>query len=80
MPGTAFQKLGRMLTRHLDGIVNDSHEKVSFGKVEAIIDLCHPGFPCGRVISPMSCAGETQRTVRSPYRLVVGRSTSDATT
>ena len=32
----AFQKLGRMLTRHLDGILNYCHEKVPFGKVEAI--------------------------------------------
>ena len=32
----AFQKLGRMLTRHLHGILNYCHEKVPFGKVEAI--------------------------------------------
>ena len=32
----AFQKLGRLLTRHLDGILNYCHEKVPFGKVEAI--------------------------------------------
>jgi transposase len=32
----AFQKLGGMLTRHLDGILNYCHEKVPFGKVEAI--------------------------------------------
>ena len=32
----AFQKLGRMLTRHLDGILNYCHEKVPFGTVEAI--------------------------------------------
>jgi transposase len=32
----AFQKLGRLLTRHLDGILAYCHEKVPFGKVEAI--------------------------------------------
>jgi transposase len=32
----AFQKLGGMLMRHLDGILNYCHEKVPFGKVEAI--------------------------------------------
>ena len=32
----AFQKLGRLLTRHLDGILNYCHEKVPFGTVEAI--------------------------------------------
>jgi transposase len=32
----AFQKLGRMLTRHLDGLLNYCHEKVPFGRVEAI--------------------------------------------
>jgi transposase len=32
----AFQKLGRLLTRHLDGILNYCHEKVPFGVVEAI--------------------------------------------
>jgi transposase len=32
----AFQKLGRLLTRHLDGILNYCHEKVPFGLVEAI--------------------------------------------
>ena len=32
----AFHKLGRLLTRHLDGILNYCHEKVPFGKVEAI--------------------------------------------
>jgi len=32
----AFQKLGRMLTRHLDGILSYCHEKVPFGTVEAI--------------------------------------------
>ncbi len=32
----AFQKLGRLLTRHLEGLLNYCHEKVPFGKVEAI--------------------------------------------
>lgn len=32
----AFAKLGRLLTRHLDGILNYCHEKVPFGTVEAI--------------------------------------------
>ena len=32
----AFQKLGRMVTRQLDGILNYCHEKVPFGKAEAI--------------------------------------------
>ncbi len=32
----AFQKLGRLLTRHLEGILNSCHEKVPFGVVEAI--------------------------------------------
>jgi len=32
----AFQKLARMLMQHLDGILNYCHEKVPFGKVEAI--------------------------------------------
>ena len=32
----AFQKLGQLLTRHLDGIVSYCHEPVPFGKVEAI--------------------------------------------
>jgi transposase len=32
----AFQKLGRMLTRHLDGILSYCHEKAPFEKVEAI--------------------------------------------
>ena len=32
----AFQKLGRMLTRHLNGILNYCYEKVPFGTVEAI--------------------------------------------
>lgn len=32
----AFQKLGRLLTRHLDGILNYCHEKVPFGTIEAI--------------------------------------------
>jgi transposase len=32
----AFQKLGRLLTRHLEGILNYCHEKVPFGTVEAI--------------------------------------------
>jgi transposase len=32
----AFQKLGRLLTRHLDGILNYCHAKVPFGTVEAI--------------------------------------------
>jgi transposase len=32
----AFQKLGRLLTRHLEGILNYCHEKVPFGVVEAI--------------------------------------------
>jgi transposase len=32
----AFQKLGRMLTRHLDGLVNSCHETVPVGTVEAI--------------------------------------------
>jgi len=32
----AFQKLGRLLTRHLDGILNYCHEPVPFGTVEAI--------------------------------------------
>ncbi|MGH2361874.1 MAG: transposase [bacterium] len=32
----AFQKLDRMLTRHLDGILDYCHEKVPFGTVEAI--------------------------------------------
>ena len=32
----AFQKLGFLLVRHLDGILNYCHEKVPFGKVEAI--------------------------------------------
>jgi len=35
-PPPAFQKLGRILTRHLDGIRNYCREKVRFGKVEAI--------------------------------------------
>ena len=32
----AFRKLGRLLTRHLDGILAYCHEKVPFGVVEAI--------------------------------------------
>src|SRR6266581_3968071 len=32
----AFQKLDRLLVQHLDGILNYCHEKVPFGKVEAI--------------------------------------------
>ena len=32
----AFQKFARLLTRHLDGLLNYCHEKVPFGKVEAI--------------------------------------------
>lgn len=32
----AFQKLGRLLARHLDGILSYCHEKVPFGVVEAI--------------------------------------------
>ena len=32
----AFQKLGALLMRHLSGILNYCHEKVPFGKVEAI--------------------------------------------
>jgi Transposase len=32
----AFQKLGRMLTRHLGAIVHYCHEKVPFGTVDAI--------------------------------------------
>jgi transposase len=32
----AFQKLGALLMRHLTGILNYCHEKVPFGKVEAI--------------------------------------------
>ena len=32
----AAEKLGRLLTRHLDGILNYCHEKVPFGTVEAI--------------------------------------------
>jgi transposase len=32
----AFQKLARLLTRHLEGILNYCHEKVPFGTVEAI--------------------------------------------
>jgi transposase len=32
----AFQKLGRLLTRHLDGLLNYCHEKVPLGTVEAI--------------------------------------------
>src|SRR6266568_859936 len=32
----AFQKLARLLVQHLDGILNYCHEKVPFGKVEAI--------------------------------------------
>jgi len=32
----AFEKLGRMLTRHLEGIVHYCQEKVPFGTVEAI--------------------------------------------
>jgi transposase len=32
----AFQKLGALLLRHLSGILNYCHEKVPFGKVEAI--------------------------------------------
>src|SRR6266702_2235524 len=32
----AFQKLARTLMQHLDGILNYCHEKVPFGKVEAI--------------------------------------------
>jgi transposase len=32
----AFQKLARLLTRHLEGILNYCHEKVPFGVVEAI--------------------------------------------
>src|SRR5437879_3889530 len=32
----AFQKLGRLLTRHVEGLLNYCHEKVPFGVVEAI--------------------------------------------
>jgi transposase len=32
----AFKRLGFLLVRHLDGILNYCHEKVPFGKVEAI--------------------------------------------
>jgi transposase len=32
----AFRKLGELLTRHLEGILNYCHEPVPFGKVEAI--------------------------------------------
>ncbi|MEE9229555.1 MAG: ISL3 family transposase, partial [Acidobacteriota bacterium] len=32
----AFQKLGQLLTRHLDGILSYCHEKIPFGVVEAI--------------------------------------------
>jgi transposase len=32
----AFQTLGRLLTRHLDGLLNYCHEKVPLGTVEAI--------------------------------------------
>ncbi len=32
----AFHKLGRLLTRHLDGLLSYCHEKVPFGEVEAI--------------------------------------------
>jgi transposase len=32
----AFQKLARLLMQHLTGILNHCHEKVPFGKVEAI--------------------------------------------
>jgi transposase len=32
----AFRKLGALLVRHLDGILSYCHEKVPFGKVEAI--------------------------------------------
>jgi transposase len=32
----AFQQLARLLMQHLDGILNYCHEKVPFGKVEAI--------------------------------------------
>jgi len=32
----AFRQLGQLLTRHLEGILNYCHEKVPFGKVEAI--------------------------------------------
>jgi transposase len=32
----AFQELGQLLTRHLDGILSYCHEKVPFGVVEAI--------------------------------------------
>ena len=32
----AFQKFARLLTRHLDGLLNYCHEKVPFRKVEAI--------------------------------------------
>ena len=32
----AFQKLGQLLTRHLDGILSYCHEPVPFGKIEAI--------------------------------------------
>ena len=32
----AVQKLGRLLTRHLEGVLNYCHEKVPFGVVEAI--------------------------------------------
>jgi transposase len=32
----AFRKLGELLTRHVEGILNYCHEPVPFGKVEAI--------------------------------------------
>lgn len=32
----AFRKLGQLLPRQLEGILNDCHERVPFGKVEAI--------------------------------------------
>lgn len=60
----AFQKLGRMLTRHLDGILSYCHEKVPFGTVEAIngkhpCDAAPgPGLPGPRVPPPQGPEGD----------------------
>jgi hypothetical protein len=62
----AFQKLGRMLTRHRDGILNYCHEKVPFGTVEAINGNIRaksapgPGLPRPRVSAPQSAEGHRQ--------------------
>lgn len=65
----AFQKLGRMSTRHLDGILNYCHEKVPFGKVEAINSniarRCGGGGPTGIT----SISGSRSR--RPPRRAVL---------